>query len=119
MLILESASDSTRVMYDDTGAPISLLVPEIPTKVVAVEDVVSACRPIKVNGVDVGVDLLESSSSYGPKLLIPPDNHWRILHPPRLCRSLACGTMRPSPRMISVDYTADKRGQSLCDLLHL
>ena len=40
LIAMESASDSTRIMYDDTGAPISLLVPEIPTKVVAVEDVV-------------------------------------------------------------------------------
>jgi hypothetical protein len=39
LIARESASFGTRLMYDDKGAPIMLLMPEIPTKVIAKEDV--------------------------------------------------------------------------------
>ena len=39
LIARESASFGSRLMYDDKGAPIMLLMPEIPTKVIAKEDV--------------------------------------------------------------------------------
>lgn len=39
LIARESASFSTRLMYDDKGAPIMLMIPEVHTKVIAREDV--------------------------------------------------------------------------------